>query len=140
MFTKQVLVSALIAAGTLGVVAAPLPGAAASNVEIYLNTAPPPVRYEAVPVPRRGYVWAPGHWRWSESRHRHVWVAGHWERARPGYAYRAPHWVERNGRWHYQPSRWDRDGDGIPNARDRDRDGDGVPNRADRRPDNPYRR
>jgi hypothetical protein len=37
-----------------------------------------------------------------------------------------------------QPSRWDRDGDGIPNRRDRvynprwDRDGDGVPNRYDR--------
>ncbi len=40
---------------------------------------------------------------------------------------------------HYQePTRWDRDGDGIPNRRDRlynpawDRDGDGVPNRYDR--------
>lgn len=40
-----------------------------------------------------------------------------------------------------QPTRWDRDGDGIPNRRDRlynpawDRDGDGVPNRYDRRND-----
>ena len=39
---------------------------------------------------------------------------------------------------HYQPpTRWDRDGDGIPNRRDRvynprwDRDGDGIPNRHD---------
>jgi hypothetical protein len=38
----------------------------------------------------------------------------------------------------YNPS-WDRDGDGVPNGRDRfdnrrfDRDGDGVPNRYDRR-------
>jgi hypothetical protein len=38
----------------------------------------------------------------------------------------------------YNP-RWDRDGDGIPNGRDRhdnrrhDRDGDGIPNRYDRR-------
>ena len=39
-----------------------------------------------------------------------------------------------------QPGGWDRDGDGIPNRRDRDRDGDGVPNRYDQRPDNPYRR
>ena len=36
------------------------------------------------------------------------------------------------------PSRWDRDGDGIPNRYDRvynprwDRDGDGIPNRYDR--------
>lgn len=39
-----------------------------------------------------------------------------------------------------QPTRWDRDGDGIPNRHDRlynppwDRDGDGIPNRHDRHP------
>ena len=44
-----------------------------------------------------------------------------------------------------QPTRWDRDGDGIPNARDHrynpawDRDGDGVPNRRDRHERNPHR-
>jgi hypothetical protein len=37
-----------------------------------------------------------------------------------------------------QPTRWDRDGDGIPNRHDRmynppwDRDGDGIPNRYER--------
>jgi len=70
------------------------------------------------------------------------------------------------GRGHYQPTRGDRDGDGIPNRRDatpdgygprwdrdndgianrydrtpngsaRDRDGDGVPNRYDNYPNNP---
>lgn len=41
-------------------------------------------------------------------------------------------------RGYHHPSRWDTDGDGIPNRRDRlynpawDRDGDGVPNRYDR--------
>jgi hypothetical protein len=167
MFTKKVLVSALIAAGTLGAAATPLPSVAASNVDIQLNFGPPPARYEAVPAPRHGYEWEPGHWQWNG--HRHVWVAGHWIRERPGYAYYAPRWVERDGRWHYQPSRWDRDGDGIPNRNDptpngrrswdrdgdgipnrndptpdgvrpRDRDGDGVPNRYDAAPDNPYRR
>lgn len=49
--------------------------------------------------------------------------------------YHEPHW--RESRWQ-EPTRWDRDGDGIPNRRDRvynprwDRDGDGVPNRYDR--------
>ena len=48
----------------------------------------------------------------------------------PGYA--------RTG--YLRPTRWDRDGDGIPNHRDRlynpswDRDGDGIPNRYDRQP------
>ena len=48
--------------------------------------------------------------------------------------------------YHYQPSRWDRDGDGIPNRYDRtpfgevrmrDRDRDGVPDRFDNYPRNP---
>lgn len=156
MFTKKVLVAVLIAAGTLGAVATPLPSVAASNIDIQLNFGPPPPRYEVVPAPRRGYVWAPGHWQWNGRGH--VWVAGHWERGRPGYAYQAPGWVERDGYYHYRPSRWDRDGDGIPNhrdptpfgsrpgdrdgdgipnSRDRDRDGDGVPNRRDAYPNNP---
>nr|WP_316640141.1 hypothetical protein [uncultured Roseateles sp.] len=52
-------------------------------------------------------------------------------------AYPGPH---RGGNYQ-QPSRWDRDGDGIPNRYDRvynpswDRDGDGVPNWRDRHPD-----
>jgi hypothetical protein len=42
-------------------------------------------------------------------------------------------------RGYHQPTRWDRDGDGIPNRHDRlynpawDRDGDGIPNRYDHR-------
>jgi len=134
MFTKKVLVAAMIAAGTLATAAAPLPSVAASNIEVYVNTPPPPPRHEAVPAPRHGYVWEPGHYEWSG--HRHVWVAGHWLRARQGYAYRAPEWYERDGRWHYRPSRFDRDHDGIADNRDKDRDGDGVPNRYDRYPDN----
>jgi hypothetical protein len=41
-------------------------------------------------------------------------------------------------RGYHQPTRWDTDGDGIPNRRDHlynpawDRDGDGIPNRHDR--------
>jgi Thrombospondin type 3 repeat len=52
------------------------------------------------------------------------------------------------GRGHYQPSRFDRDGDGIPNRRDPtpdgfgprwDRDNDGIANRYDRTPDGEVR-
>jgi YXWGXW repeat-containing protein/thrombospondin type 3 repeat protein len=141
MLTKKFLVSAMIAAGTLAAVATPLPSVAATSFYAELNAPPPAYRYEPVPVARRGYLWSPGYWGWNG--YRHVWVAGHWERARPGYVYRAPGWVEYNGRWHHQPSRWDRDGDGIPNMQDRtpdgrgprwDRDNDGVPNRYDRTP------
>jgi len=48
-----------------------------------------------------------------------------------------PYW---RGHGVVTPTRWDRDGDGIPNRYDRvynprwDRDGDGIPNRYDRHP------
>ena len=114
MFTRKVLVSALFAAGTIGAVATPLSSVA--QVVLYLNTAPPAVRYEAVPVPRSGYVYSNGHWQHDGGQY--VWSAGDWQAARPGYTYSQPTWVENNGRYAYQPSRWDRDGDGVPNRSD----------------------
>jgi len=65
----------------------------------------------------------------AEDQHdgsQYVWSEGDWQAARPGYTYSQPTWVENNGRYAYQPSRWDRDGDGVPN-------------RSDREPNNPYR-
>ncbi len=56
----------------------------------------------------------------------------------PYPVYRQPAPVYRDRYSYQQPTRWDRDGDGIPNRYDRvynprwDRDGDGVPNRYDR--------
>lgn len=135
MTLRKLILGSLVAAA-LGSIA--LPAAARTNVDLYLNFAPPPVRYEYVPAPRYGFVWVPGHWAWRG--HRHVWVAGHWVRHRPGYYHRPARWVDYGGRWQYVPAGWhpgDRDGDGVPNRYDRDRDGDGVPNRFDRAPDNP---
>lgn len=128
---------ATAAATALGSVVALTPAHASTYATVVVQTAPPPPHYEAVPAPRRGMVWVPGHWEWRH--HRYEWVGGMWMKARPGYAYQPPTWVEREGRWHYDRGRWDRDRDGIPNRHDRDRDGDGVPNRHDRRPDNPHR-
>jgi len=146
---KNLLATALIGA-SVSMVAVP----AAAAVDVYVQVAPPEPRFERVPSPRRGYVWAPGHWEWNG--HRYYWVGGTWLRERPGYVYYAPAWEQRNGRWHYQHRGWqrrdrdrdgipnrydrDRDNDGVPNRYDRDRDNDGVPNRFDSRPNNPYRR
>jgi len=63
-------------------------------------------------------------------------------RSAPVYGWTAPIYAEpapvyQRPRYH-QPTRWDRDGDGIPNRYDSvynpiwDRDGDGIPNRYDR--------
>lgn len=86
--------------------------------------APPPPRREAIPHQQRGKAWVPGHWEWRGNQH--VWLHGHWIKARAGHHYRAPRWVERDGRWNMRPGGWDRDGDGVPN-------------RQDRRPNNPNR-
>ena len=57
----------------------------------------------------------------------------------PSYHGVAPyHRAPRHHGYYREPTRWDRDGDGIPNRHDRlynprwDVDGDGVPNRHDR--------
>jgi hypothetical protein len=115
MLARKIIVGAMIAAGTLGAVALPLPSLAATRVMV-VDRAPPPSREERVPEHRRGYVWAPGFWDWKHQKH--VWVKGHWVRERKGYAYVEPRWAERNGHWELSRSRWDRDGDGVPNNRD----------------------
>jgi hypothetical protein len=122
MFSKKVLVSVMLAAGLLGSAAAPLPALAA---DIYVRTAPPPPREERVPEARRGYVWTPGYWNWRGNKH--VWTKGTWVRERKGYVYRPHEWVERDGRWNLRRGRWDRDGDGVPDNRDR------YPNNPNRR-------
>lgn len=132
---------ALLVASSLAGVAVP----AQAQIGFQINVGPPPPRYEAIPAPRRGYVWTPGYWNWNANARRHVWVGGNWVRSRPGYVYAQPRWVDRGGRWELQRGAWlrgkggDRDRDGIRNGRDNDRDGDGVPNRRDDRPNDPRR-
>jgi hypothetical protein len=84
--------------------ALPLQASAQVNVTLSIGTAPPPLRYEAVPPPRSGYVWAPGYWDWNG--HTHVWADGHWERARVGYAYVRPEWREDHGQWRLYKGGW----------------------------------
>ena len=86
--------------------------------------APPAPRYEVVPAPRVGYVWAPGYWDYRHNRYH--WVAGNWVRERPGYYYSSPTWVQHGDRWRSTLVR------GWPKRR-RDRD-DGIPNRRRRCP------
>jgi hypothetical protein len=68
-----------------------------------------------------------------------AWVVPPLPVVRPGFV--APSYGHAYGgheRSYREPTRWDRDGDGIPNRYDRvynprwDRDGDGIPNRYDR--------
>jgi hypothetical protein len=120
---KQMAITFLAAVAlvsTATVATAPFTPAAA-QVSITFGAPPPPPVYEVVPQPRPGYVWAPGHYRLVQQRY--VWNPGQWQAARRGYRYVPDQWerVQIGGRdqWAYHPSRWDRDGDRIPDRYDR---------------------
>ena len=100
--TIRRLIVAFVGAAAL----AGLPLQADARVDVYVDVAPPPVRYEVVPAPRTGFVWAPGHWVWRG--HHHVWIAGHWVRHRRGFVYVPSRWVDHGGRWVYEPAAWRR--------------------------------
>lgn len=93
----------LLLALLVGVSAAPM--APAQNTAIFVDAAPPPLQAERVPLPRRGYTWAPGYWSWDG--HRHVWVAGTWVRVRHGQFYTPAHWDQASSGWHFIPAHWD---------------------------------
>jgi hypothetical protein len=103
MLVKKVLVSVLFAAGMIGALATPLPSLA---VEVYVNVAPPALRYESVPEQRAGYIWAPGYWNYQDNNH--VWVAGTSVQAREGYVYQPHRWVEHEGKWNQEQGHWNR--------------------------------
>jgi hypothetical protein len=141
MNMKRILMTA--AAIVLGAAAfTPAQAQAQVGVNVVIGKAPPPVRYETVPVARRGHVWAPGHWSWNGRRH--VWVQGHWERARAGHYYQHPQWRQGNNGWRLNRGGWQREAysgnhhRAVAHGR-RDHDRDGVPNRYDSRPHNPRR-
>ena len=73
---RKLLAAAVLSTAALGAVVVP----SVASAQVYIQTAPPPLRVEPVPAPRRGHVWVPGHWQWRG--HRHVWVPGTWIVAR----------------------------------------------------------
>ena len=86
--------------------AAYTPPVTAMPVYVGVRVAPPPPRFERVPPPRMGYVWAPGYWRWAGGRH--VWTGGYWVRSRPGYRYAPAHWVRNGHGWRFREGHWGR--------------------------------
>ena len=71
-----------------------------------VDVAPPPPRVIVVPAARRGYVWAPGYWRWNGRQH--VWIDGRWMRERRGVQWVPAHWEQRGNRWHFEDGHWER--------------------------------
>jgi hypothetical protein len=104
-FVLVAITAATLGAGLSGCVAYAEPrGHGRAFVDI--DVRPPPPRVVVAPGARRGYVWAPGYWRWDGRRH--VWVDGRWLRERRGYHWQPAHWEERRGHWHFEDGHWDR--------------------------------
>jgi hypothetical protein len=90
------------------------------GVTISSGGAPPPaVRYEPLPPPRQSQVWVRGYWAWDGNDYR--WVPGRWERARIGYVYIQPEWIQSPEGWQFRQGGWQ---GGEGRARDHDRDHD----------------
>jgi hypothetical protein len=83
-----------------------LPAYAAINFDLDIVTAPPAPRYEVVPEPRPGYVWAPGYWAWRGNRHE--WVPGYWIEEQRGMIWVADRWEpHEGGHWRHIPGHWE---------------------------------
>jgi len=108
MRVSSLVLSAVVACTALSacVVEAPPRRHAVAAVGIDIDVRPPPDRVVVVPAPRRGYVWAPGYWRWNGRDH--VWAEGHWVRERRGYHWVPAHWEGRGNRWHFEEGHWER--------------------------------
>jgi len=102
---RNLALAVALAAGGLCALSA-VPAQARVNVDIYANVAPPPLRTEIVPAPRRGYVWVPGDWRWGHKRYN--WHRGYWTRDRHGRHWAPARWEQDGNRWRYHSGRWDR--------------------------------
>jgi hypothetical protein len=71
---------------------------------IIAQPAPPPLRAEVIPGPRRGYVWDAGHWRWAGRGY--AWVPGHWRAVRVGARWAPGQWVQRGPHWRWREGYW----------------------------------
>ena len=89
---------------------------------VYVESAPPPVRYEVVTVaPGPEYVWISGYWVYSGVQY--MWVSGRWDRPPSGYTvWVRPRYERQRGGWLYKPGHWDSGGRGRGHGRGHDRD------------------
>ncbi|MES2322867.1 MAG: YXWGXW repeat-containing protein [Pseudomonadota bacterium] len=99
---RSITLAALLALGAASFV--PTAAMARADISVFIGTAPPAPRFESVPPPRAGYVWAPGFWNWEGNRH--VWSAGRWENARQGHQFQRSEWVQDNDGWRLNRGGW----------------------------------
>ena len=73
----------------------------------YVNVAPPPLQYEAIPIaPALGYVWIGGYWNWHLGRH--LWIGGRWALPPAGHHWVPHRWESGQGGWQQHHGHWGR--------------------------------
>jgi hypothetical protein len=88
-------------------VEAPPPEQVGPPGEVTVQTAPPPVQVEVVPVaPSARHVWIAGHWHWNGVRW--VWLRGRYTMGRVGMRWVPAHYANRGGAYVYIGGHWAR--------------------------------
>ena len=79
----------------------------ARDVEVEINTAPPPDRQVVVPAPREGYVYERPHYDWDGRAYE--WTEGRYIEERPGHKYVQPKVEHRGEHFYFSKGHWDDD-------------------------------
>lgn len=79
-----------------------------SQIVVTVKPARPKVIVKKPAKARKGYVWIPGHWRYSNSAGKYVWVKGQWKRKRRGHVWVEGHWKKVPGGHKWIPGHWRR--------------------------------
>lgn len=100
------IIAGLLAVGAL---AAPLPSfAQPTEVRIFVETAPPPVKVSPPPTTSKvGYVWSDGYWNWTGTAY--AWNEGSWIAVvEPAKKWIGPTWTQQdNKKWYFTAGHWE---------------------------------
>lgn len=93
-------------AGIMAIVLLAAPARTFAATRVYVRIAPPaPVVETVVAVPRPGFVWTPGFYRWTGREY--VWVAGRYVAPpRPRVAWVPGHWTLATRGWFWVGGTW----------------------------------
>jgi hypothetical protein len=73
------------------------------GVTVGSQPAPPPPQAES-PGAKAGFIWARGHWGWTNGSYQ--WINGHWERERASKHWEEGRWENNGGTWVYIEGGW----------------------------------
>jgi hypothetical protein len=85
------------------------PGSQVRGKEMTAPKAPPPSVNEVPPDSKpdgTNVKWIPGYWQWDAAANDFIWVSGFYRNVPPNREWQAGQWVEKDGKFVYQPGFW----------------------------------